>query len=638
MRIDLRPSVFQQPDYSQNFLRPFIQPFTQPFLNHPVFRPFVQPFLKHPFVRKFVQPFIQPPTRRPFNPTTTTNPTTFDTATKRYWDGKDPTLRANDPYAANINVRSFDERQASENLTRANAKWHDRNGDGKVSVSYSFDGAARRFDERQREMARRAMQSWSDVSNLTFQENGPRTEGKMSFGISSAVPSAVGAFPSNHPNGGNTLYNPTRVTRYDLIHETGHALGLSHTGNYDGGYDENRRSHVQDSQAHSVMSYFGAALSGKSHGGAEPASAMMDDISAIQALYGVNRQIRQDNTTYGFNSNSQRDYYTLNSNRDTAVFCIWDGGGNDTLDVSGYRSNQTINLKAGSYSDVGGLRGNVSIARGVVMENAIGGSGDDALIGNDVDNRLTGGAGGDRLRGGGGADTFDYNSASDSTPDNPDTIMDFVSGTDKINVSVAMKHANIGALAFVSEMTGKAGQTVLTYDQHSGKGSVAIDLTGDGKADLLIRTYGQVKADDIVASANTTAHHQQPDTPTTRSTLTPTRPSHRSMTHTYEKVSDSSYQNADLIEDFVSGKDKINLTALAKNTGTPLRLVDNYTGRIGDTVVKLNSRSGRYFVGVDFTGNRRTDFLVKSTQPIKPEDIMGLTENIKTAAKVFSRG
>ncbi|MCF8974767.1 hypothetical protein GIW14_20545, partial [Pseudomonas edaphica] len=169
MRIDLRPSVFQQPNYSQHFLRPLIQPFAQPYLNHPVFRPFVQPFLKHPFVRKFVQPSIQPPTRRPFNPTTTTNPTTFDTATKRYWDGKDPTLRANDPYAANLNVRSFDERQATNNLTRGNLKWHDKNADGKVSVSYSFNSAAWQFDGRQREMARRAMQSWSDVSNLSFE-------------------------------------------------------------------------------------------------------------------------------------------------------------------------------------------------------------------------------------------------------------------------------------------------------------------------------------------------------------------------------------------------------------------------------------------------------------------------------------
>ena len=625
MRVDFRPSVFPQPNYSQNLIGSLFQSFTQPFFNSPIFRPFVQPSLKHPFVRKFVQPSIQPSTRQPFNPRTTTRSTALDTATKRNWDGKDPTLRPNDPYAANFRMQSFDERQATDNLNRRNLKWHDKNDDGKVSVSYSFNNAAWQFDGRQREMARRAMQSWSDVSNLSFEENGPRTEGKMSFAISNAVWTAVGYYPSGDPIGGSTLYNPNRVTPHDLIHETGHALGLSHTGNYDGGYDENRRSHVQDSQAHSVMSYFGASLSGKNHGGARPTSPMMDDISAIQALYGVNRQIRQDDTTYGFNSNSERDCYTLKSNQDKAVFCIWDGGGNDTLDVSGYRSNQTINLKAGSYSDVGGLRGNVSIARGCVIENAIGGSGDDALIGNDADNRFTGGAGGDRLRGGGGADTFDYNSASDSTPENPDTLMDFVSGTDKINVSVAMKDANVGALAFVSQMTGKAGETVLTYDEQSGKGSLAIDLTGDGKADLLIRTHGQVKADDIVASANTAADHQQPAARSTRSAITPTRQSHRSITHTYDKASDSPYHNADLIENFVSGKDKINLTELINNTGTPLRLVANYTGRIGDTVVKFNSRSGRYFVGVDLTGNRRTDFLVKSTQPIKPEDIMGLT-------------
>ena len=635
MRLDFRPFVPQK-NYDEYLSEPIHQAFAQNIFNHPIFRPFLQPILRH----RFVRPFITRTTQFPVNPNPATKPTspnTHDTPTKRNWDGSDPTLRPDDPYVAKLNKRSFDGRQAADNLTRGNAKWHDRNGDGKVTVSYSFNSAAWRFNEQQREMARRAMQSWSDVSNLSFEENGPRTEGKMSFAISGAVGTAVGFYPNNHPLGGTTRYNPNRVTPHDLIHETGHALGLSHTGNYNGGYNENLRSHAQDSRAHSVMSYFGARLSGKDHGNALPTSAMMDDISAMQALYGVNHQIRQDDTTYGFNSNSQRDCYTLNSNQDKAVFCIWDGGGNDTLDVSGYRSNQTINLKAGSYSDVGGLKGNVSIARGVVMENAIGGSGDDALIGNDADNRFTGGAGADRLRGGGGADTFDYNSASDSTPENPDTIMDFVSGTDKINVSVAMKNANVGALAFVSEMTGKAGETVLTYDEQSGKGSVAIDLTGDGKANLLIRTYGQVKAEDIVASANAAAPHQQPDAPVTRSAITPTRQAHRSMTHTYENASDSTYHNADMIEDFASGKDKINLTDLVKNTGTPLRLVANYTGRIGDTVVKFNSRSGRYFVGVDLTGNRQTDFLIKSTQLIEPEDIIGLTANIKSLARSFSR-
>jgi len=632
MRIDFRPPTLQQPNYAENFLGPILRPFTQQIFNHPIFRPFVQPFLRHPFVRPFIQPVI----RRPLDPTTTTNPTTSDTPTTRNWDGKDPTLRPDDPYVANLNKRSFDARQASDNLTRENAKWVDRNGDGKTSVSYSFNTGFGQFDERQKALARRAMQSWSDVSNLAFEENGPRTEGKMSFGISNNESVASGYYPSNHFTGGSTRYNPNHVKRHILIHETGHALGLAHGGNYDGTMNASQWNHAQDSKAHTVMSYFGAGQSGKNHGWNSPVAPMMDDISAIQKLYGINRQIRQENTTYGFNSNSQRDYYTLESNRDAAVFCIWDGGGIDTLDVSGYVSNQTINLKAGSFSDVGGLKGNVSIARGVTLENAIGGSGNDALIGNEADNRLTGGAGGDRLRGGGGADTFVYNRASDSTPDNPDVLMDFISGTDKIDVSAAMKHANVASLAFVSEMTGKAGDAVLIHDEKGDKGSVAIDLTGDGKPDLLIRTHGQVKPGDIIPSANTVTLDKQPQTPSNRSTLTPAR-HHRSSTYTYDKASDSTYHNADLINDFVSGKDKIDLTGLIKNIGTPLQVVEHYTGRIGDTLVKFNAHSGRYFVGVDLTGNRRTDFLVKSTQIIKPEDIIGLTTRTTARANAFSR-
>ncbi|MFP3520841.1 M10 family metallopeptidase C-terminal domain-containing protein, partial [Pseudomonas sp. SIMBA_077] len=74
---------------------------------------------------------------------------------------------------------------------------------------------------------------------------------------------------------------------------------------------------------------------------------------------------------------------------------VWDGGGNDTLDFSGFTQNQKINLTATSFSDVGGLVGNVSIAHGVTVENAIGGSGNDLLIGNAAANILEGGAGND---------------------------------------------------------------------------------------------------------------------------------------------------------------------------------------------------------------------------------------------------
>ena len=62
----------------------------------------------------------------------------------------------------------------------------------------------------------------------------------------------------------------------------------------------------------------------------------------------------------------------------------------------------------------GGLVGNVSIAKGVTVENAIGGSGSDLLIGNGVSNELKGGAGNDILFGAGGADKLWGGSGSDT--------------------------------------------------------------------------------------------------------------------------------------------------------------------------------------------------------------------------------
>lgn len=89
----------------------------------------------------------------------------------------------------------------------------------------------------------------------------------------------------------------------------------------------------------------------------------------------------------------RKNYYSTDDARIGLICCIWDAGGNDALDFSKYFQRQRINLNEGKFSDIGGLKANVSIAKGTVIENVIGGYGNDTIVGNDAANNIKGGAG-----------------------------------------------------------------------------------------------------------------------------------------------------------------------------------------------------------------------------------------------------
>ena len=147
------------------------------------------------------------------------------------------------------------------------------------------------------------------------------------------------------------------------IHEIGHAIGLDHPGNYNGGnptYSANA-AYVQDSRQYTVMSYFDAEETGARHYDTYAATPLLHDIAAAQALYGANYATRAGNTVYGFNSNADRAQFHIISAAQDAVFAIWDGGGRDTLNLSGYTEGSIINLNAGSFSSAGGLYANIAI-------------------------------------------------------------------------------------------------------------------------------------------------------------------------------------------------------------------------------------------------------------------------------------
>ena len=121
----------------------------------------------------------------------------------------------------------------------------------------------------------------------------------------------------------------------------------------------------------------------------------MDDITAIQQLYGANITARKGDTVYGFNANADKGYYSINDDNESTIFSLWDADGNDPLDFFGYHQNQRINLNPGSFSDVVDLKGNISIAEKVIIENAVGGRGNDIITGNEFNNIINGGAGND---------------------------------------------------------------------------------------------------------------------------------------------------------------------------------------------------------------------------------------------------
>ena len=157
--------------------------------------------------------------------------------------------------------------------------------------------------------------------------------------------------------------------------------------------------YIQDTKQYSVMSYFSASETGADHvdGGTTfyAATPLLHDIAAVQRLYGANMSTRTGNDTYGFNSNVARELFRIDSPSEKVVFAVWDAGGVDTFDFSGYSQDQVINLFAGQFSDVGALTKNVAIAQGATIENAKGGSGDDSITGNNVANQLTGNDGND---------------------------------------------------------------------------------------------------------------------------------------------------------------------------------------------------------------------------------------------------
>ncbi len=391
---------------------------------------------------------------------------------------------------ADLSVIKFGFHTSQASL-QANGYVYFVNGQG-FGLSEYFNFAA--FNDAQKAATREVMLSWDDVIAPSLVES-HINQADITFGNLASAPTtqAYAYVPRNVLSsnpvinaqvldvGGDVWISASQASNFQLdegryglqtiAHEVGHALGILHPGGYNAApglsitYAANAE-YAQDTRAYSIMSYFEANnLPGARHFDfhlsttAYSGVPLIHDILAAQRIYGADMTTRTGNDVYGFNTNIVgRDTFDF-VKTPAPIGAIWDAGGIDTIDASGFATTQLIDLRAGSLSSIGGvthatapsyeqvlanraaagittllplatynanmaalaanptigrLMDNFGIAYGVTIENAIGGSGSDTIQGNQAANVLTGNAGDDALHGAAGDDTLDGGTGVDT--------------------------------------------------------------------------------------------------------------------------------------------------------------------------------------------------------------------------------
>lgn len=163
-------------------------------------------------------------------------------------------------------------------------------------------------------------------------------------------------------------------------------------------------------------------------------------------------------------------------------------GGNDTLDgglgsdaVSYTGASAAVNVSLAAPGPHVTVEGSDTF---ISIEGLIGSDFGDILTGDGGANLLNGGAGNDTLTGGAGNDMFEFSNIGGA-----DKIIDFVSGADKIDLSLIDARTNVAgnqAFTFIgaAAFTGVSGQ--LHTFTSGADNFISGDVNGDGLADFTI--------------------------------------------------------------------------------------------------------------------------------------------------------
>lgn len=363
-------------------------------------------------------------------------------------------------------------------------------GDAGGTVRYFFNPASN-WTATEKSALAAGLQLWSDEANIQFRPAATRAQAQLIFdrgndqsayeyaSTSSTAVAGSSTIPRNivaHISIDTSVpgFGPIGASFISyggypwgtLVHEEGHALGLGHAGPYNGNVRPMTQQYsAYDSRIWSIMSYIDPGQTAKysaqypvdaSWGKFVPETPMPLDILAAQRLYGAPvHTALSGGQIFGFHCNisdAAKPFFDFNVNQDPVV-TLYDTGGNNRLDLSGFSTASQVDLHAGAYSSCAGLTNNIAIAFDTQIDTAVGGTGNDVFLANDDGDRLlgengadhltggagrdilNGGAGRDVLNGGTGADRFVFQLVSDSTGGRFDRIVGFDPAQhDKIHV------------------------------------------------------------------------------------------------------------------------------------------------------------------------------------------------------------
>lgn len=268
-----------------------------------------------------------------------------------------------------------------------------------------------------------AFEAWSMVSGLQFEAATGSAdiliddEAAGAYATSQVVDGEIqAAFINVAPDWADGVSGIGTYSFQTMIHEIGHTLGLGHPGPYnsDDTYFNVDNTFLNDSWQLSVMSYFSQTTNMNVLAdfafALTPAAA---DIAAVQNIYGTPTRLNAGDTVFGPGGTTGSYLDTASAYEGEIYLALVDTDGRDTLDLSGIAGTHDIDLRAGSYSDLGGRIGAIHITQGTVIEDYRGGVEADTVIGNDAANSVWLGSGRDVVRLGAGDDWAQGNSGAD---------------------------------------------------------------------------------------------------------------------------------------------------------------------------------------------------------------------------------